>query len=39
MHVDLDYQTLLRKLPKGVIPGYDNLAIEFDLATGDMQIS
>ena len=39
MHVDLDYRTLLKELPKDVIPGYDNLAVEFDLATGDMQIA
>ena len=34
-----DYQTLLKELPKDVIPGYDNLAVEFDLATGDMRIT
>jgi len=39
MHVDLDYQTLLKELPKNVVPGYDNLAVEFDLVTGDMRIA
>jgi len=29
MHVDLDYQTLRRELPKGVVPGYDGLTIDF----------
>jgi len=27
MHVDLDYQTLLRDLPEGVEPGYDGMVI------------
>jgi len=29
MHVDLDYQTLRRELPKGVVPGYDGLTVDF----------
>lgn len=28
MHIDLDYQTLVRDLPKGVEPGFDGLQIE-----------
>ncbi|MEM6308319.1 MAG: MBL fold metallo-hydrolase, partial [Pseudomonadota bacterium] len=28
MHVDLDYQTLCRDLPMGVVPAYDGLAID-----------
>lgn len=28
MHGDLDYQTLKRSLPQGVIPGYDGMRIE-----------
>ena len=28
MHVDLDYQTLLKELPKGVEPAYDGMVIE-----------
>lgn len=28
MHVDLDYQTLIRDLPKGVEPAYDGMKIE-----------
>lgn len=27
MHVDLDYQTLLKELPEGVEPGYDGMVI------------
>jgi phosphoribosyl 1,2-cyclic phosphate phosphodiesterase len=30
LHVDLDYQTLLRELPQGVEPAYDGLAVEFE---------
>jgi phosphoribosyl 1,2-cyclic phosphate phosphodiesterase len=30
MHVDLDYATLLRELPSGVIPAHDGLEIAFD---------
>ena len=29
MHIDLDYQTLLGELPKGVEPGYDGMEIAF----------
>ena len=29
MHVDLDYQTLERELPRGVEPGYDGMEIPF----------
>ena len=28
LHVDFDYQTLLRELPDGVIPAYDGWAYE-----------
>lgn len=31
MHIDLDYQTLVRDLPKGVEPGYDGLRLEHQL--------
>ncbi len=30
MHVDLDYQTLLKELPEGVEPGYDGMVISVD---------
>jgi len=29
LHIDLDYQTLLRELPEGVVPGYDGMVLEF----------
>lgn len=29
MHLDMDYRTLERELPPGVMPGYDGLSIEF----------
>lgn len=29
MHIDLDYQTLLRELPAGVVPAYDGMVLEF----------
>jgi phosphoribosyl 1,2-cyclic phosphate phosphodiesterase len=29
MHVDMDYRTLLRELPKGVEPGYDSMVLPF----------
>lgn len=29
MHVDLDYQTLLKELPDNIIPAYDNMEISF----------
>ena len=31
MHIDLDYETLERELPDGVVPGYDGLSLEFTL--------
>lgn len=31
LHVDMDYQTLLRELPDGVEPAYDGMEIEFAL--------
>jgi len=31
MHVDLDYQTLVRDLPESVRPAYDGMVIEFDI--------
>ncbi len=31
MHVDLDYQTLVRELPDSVRPAYDGMTIEFDI--------
>lgn len=30
MHVDMDYDTLIRDLPPGVEPGYDGMTISFD---------
>lgn len=30
MHVDLDYATLLRELPEGVVPAHDGLEIAFE---------
>jgi phosphoribosyl 1,2-cyclic phosphate phosphodiesterase len=29
LHIDLDYQTLVRSLPKGVEPAYDGMVLEF----------
>ena len=29
LHVDLDYQSLKRKLPKNIIPAYDGLSFNF----------
>jgi phosphoribosyl 1,2-cyclic phosphate phosphodiesterase len=29
MHVDLDYDTLLRELPEGVVPAYDGFELAF----------
>lgn len=29
MHVDMDYQTLMRELPRGVVPGHDGLRLDF----------
>ena len=29
LHIDLDYQTLLRELTEGVIPAYDGMVLEF----------
>lgn len=31
LHVDMDYQTLLRELPVGVEPAHDGMVIEFEL--------
>ncbi len=31
MHVDLDYQTLVRDLPESVRPAHDGMTIEFDI--------
>jgi len=31
LHVDLDYQTLCRELPEGVIPAFDGMALEYAL--------
>lgn len=31
MHVDLDYETLTRELPRGVAPGYDGMKIEISV--------
>lgn len=30
LHVDLDYETLRRKLPRGVEPAYDGMQLDFD---------
>ena len=29
LHVDLDYQSLRKKLPKNIIPAYDGLSFNF----------
>jgi phosphoribosyl 1,2-cyclic phosphate phosphodiesterase len=34
MHIDLDYETLQRELPEGVLPAYDGLCLEHQLAPG-----
>ncbi|MDJ0921929.1 MAG: MBL fold metallo-hydrolase [Henriciella sp.] len=31
LHVDMDYETLVRQLPTGVVPGFDGWAISLDL--------
>lgn len=31
LHVDMDYETLREELPRGVIPGYDNMQITFEV--------
>ena len=31
LHVDMDYQTLLKELPEGVEPAYDGMEIEFSI--------
>ncbi|MEQ8559644.1 MAG: MBL fold metallo-hydrolase [Henriciella sp.] len=31
LHIDLDYQTLLKELPEGVEPAYDGLCLDFRL--------
>jgi phosphoribosyl 1,2-cyclic phosphate phosphodiesterase len=31
MHIDLDYETLRRRLPEGVEPAYDGMRFEVDL--------
>jgi phosphoribosyl 1,2-cyclic phosphate phosphodiesterase len=33
LHIDLDYEALLRQLPKGVEPAYDGLRLEHELGT------
>jgi len=34
MHVDLDYETLKRRLPDNVVPAYDGMTIAFDDTAG-----
>ncbi|MEQ1890210.1 MAG: MBL fold metallo-hydrolase [Alphaproteobacteria bacterium] len=29
LHIDMDYHTLLRELPEGVVPAYDGMELEF----------
>jgi len=31
MHIDLDYETLRRELPDGVVPGYDGMKLELPI--------
>jgi len=31
MHVDLDYRTLCKELPEGVVPAYDGMVLEYEL--------
>ena len=31
MHIDLDYETLARRLPDGVVPAYDGMTLEHEL--------
>ncbi len=30
LHTDLDYETLRRRLPPGVVPAYDGLSVAVD---------
>ena len=32
MHIDLDYDTLTKELPHGVVPAYDGLTLHFDVS-------
>ena len=32
MHIDLDYDTLTKELPDGVVPAYDGLTLHFDVS-------
>jgi len=29
LHIDMDYQTLLRELPEGVVPAHDAMVLEY----------
>lgn len=37
MHVDMDYDTLVRELPAHITPAYDGLALTLDMQTADPQ--
>lgn len=32
LHIDMDYQTLCRDLPPGIVPGFDGMQVQIDLA-------
>ena len=36
MHLDMDYDTLLRELPAHITPAYDGLALTLELPSPDL---